>query len=421
MGSHDPFKRHDSGAITPPATPTSASHSKNNSASSDFLSSLAGHRRGDSTWSPSGRLSLDNSAVPGSTEPLIFPNHLVDYEIRTDEKGRKKPIGVGAWSDVYLATPELLKSIQHTNSAIHNNNPTTPPITPIRSRDSLLNTSLHTTMPPLYAIKVPGSTSAKKVLNAEARILSYLSRFPDAEQHVVPFYGQDARTGSLVLKALAGTLEDWISQNLNALPEPLRSQRLAAIFPSMATSLIDSLIWMQDLNCIHADVKPSNILIPLLSSPLPEPVFSDFSSTLLTILDDTDATPPPLGAGTWDFLDPACISSLNPATPSETTDLWSLGITLLYVVLGRSPYEAFKGNKFQQREMIKSGTPLQCLAYDDVGVENVRILKTLERDLGFDVGKWFGRVLVKKHEKRVGIAEWREELVGGVRRDGERM
>lgn len=409
MGSHDPLKRHDSGVITPPATP---SHSKNNSASSDFLTALAGHRRYDSASSASGRSPLDAPAAPGSTEPLIFPHHLLDYEFKTDDKGKKNPIGVGAWSDVYLATPDQPKSVEQFAS--HTSNPTTPPITPVRTHDSLLTTSIRASIPPLYAIKVPGSTSAKKVLAAEARILSYLLRFPDAERHIVPFYGQDTRTGSLVLRAMAGTLEDWIHQNLNCLSDTQRAEKLASIFPFIALSLIDSLIWMQENNCIHADVKPANILVSSLTSATPEPVFSDFSSTLLTILDDTDATPPPLGAGTWDFLDPACISSLNPATPSETTDLWSLGITLLYLVLGRSPYEAFRGNKFQQREMIKAGTPLQCLAYDDEGIKNVRIVKTLSKDLGFDVMAWFGRVLVKKHEKRIGIKEWRAELVSAT-------
>ena len=86
----------------------------------------------------------------------------------------------------------------------------TPPITPVHSRNSSLGTNQFPVIPPLYAIKVPASTSAKKVLQAEARILSYLSRFPDADHHIVPFFGLDTRTGALVLKAMDETLESWI-------------------------------------------------------------------------------------------------------------------------------------------------------------------------------------------------------------------
>jgi serine/threonine protein kinase len=395
MGNPHQLKMHDSGAITPPSTPT---HAKSSSTSSDFLSSLSDLRRGDSPSSATGRPSLDDSARPGSTGLLVFPHHLSDYHIQSNGEGRKRPIGVGAWSDVYLATPSLPQSMD-----LPVGSDTSLPLTPVRSRGSSKGSSSLPSIPPLYAIKVPGSTSAKVVLNAEARILSYLSRFPDTDQHVVPFYGQDTRTGSLVLKAMDGTLEDWIQNDLNALDTPSRAQKLAATFSSIALSLINSLIWMQDKDCIHADIKPSNILVSSSSSASTTPtlVFSDFSSTILTTLSSSDATPP-VGAGTWEFLDPSLLSSFSPATPCAATDLYSLAITLLFLILGASPYEGFKHNKFQQREMIKTGCPLDCLQYGDQGPKNQQVLKAL------------GKVLVKSKEKRVGVQVWREELVEGM-------
>ena len=420
IGSQHPPKMHDSGAITPPATPTSSAHSKSNSASSDFLISLSALRRGDSSSSLTSRPSLDESARPGSTELLTFPHHLTDYHCQVDGEGRKRPIGSGAWSDVYLARPSLPQTLAKPIT-VPVESAMSPPITPVHSRNSSIRKESTPSIPPLYAIKEPASTSAKKVLDAEARVLSYLSRFLDADSHVVPFYGQDTRTGALVLKAMDGTLDGWIENSLNTLGETARAQKLASIFPNIALSLIDSLIWMQDRACIHADIKPSNVLFSeSTSSPTPQLVFSDFSSTILTTLSN-DATPPPMGAGTWEFLDPSLLSSFNPATPCAATDLWSLGITLLFLILGTSPFEAFKNNKFQQREMIKSGSPLQCLQYDDQGIKNMRILKALSKDLGFDVVKWFAKVLVKNKEKRVCVREWREELVNGIACPGARM
>jgi serine/threonine protein kinase len=288
----------------------------------------------------------------------------------------------------------------------------TPPLTPVRTVDSGIGLDKLPITPSLYAVKVPAMTSAKKVLAAEARILSYLSRFPDAENHIVSFYGLDTRSGALILKAMDDTLEGWIQKELNTLDEPSRAQKLAAAFPSIALALLTSLQWMQDKDCTHADIKPSNILV---SSPslegAPEPVYTDFSSTILTRPDATIETEAsPLGAGTWDYLDPSLLSSSSTTSPSSATDLWSLAITLLFLVLGQSPYGAFKSNKFQQREMIKSGSPLQCMGYDDPGIKNVKRVQTLSKDLGFDVQKWLAKVLVKDAGKRAGVEEWRREL-----------
>ncbi|KAF2832359.1 kinase-like protein [Ophiobolus disseminans] len=407
--------------MTPPLTPTGSRHAKSSSTSSDFLASISGLRRGDSLSSSAGRLSIDDSARPGSTELLAFPHHLIDYQIQTDGDGSKRPIGCGAWGDVYLAQPSLPQQSDQP-LVIPCGSSMSPPITPVRSRGSSIGTSILPSMPSRYAIKVPGSASAKKVLTAEARILSYLSQFPDADNHVVPFYGQDTRTGALVLKALDGTLDVWIETHLNTLDEPNRAQKLASIFPTIALSLIDSLTWMQSKDCTHADIKPANILTSAStsSSITPTLIFSDFSSSILTALATDDATPPPMGAGTWDFLDPSLLSFFNTPAPSAATDLWSLGITLLFLVLGTSPFDAFKQNKFQQREMIKSGTPLQCMAYDDQGIVNMRRMKGLSRDLGFDVSRWFAKVLVKSAEKRVSVGVWREELVGSLE-SGKRM
>jgi hypothetical protein len=418
MGTQDVRMLHDSGAITPPGTPYMTAHSKSNSTSSDFLSSLSDLRRGSSVSSRGRRPrldSLESTPQPGSTELITFPHHLQDYEFCTDDRGRKKKIGEGAWSDVYLANPCPPKPTDQTLSQTLCSPDMTPPLTPVRIADSSAGLTKIPATPVLYAVKVPAMTSAKKVLSAEARILSYLNRFPNAENHVVSFYGLDTRTGSLLLRAMDDTLEGWIQKELNTLDEASRAAKVTAIFPRIALTLIEGLIWMQEKHCTHGDIKPSNILVSTTCSPsssIPKPIYSDFSSTLLTLPNTTiDTSASPLGAGTWDYLDPTLLTSSCTSPPSAATDLWSLAITLLFLVLGASPYDAFRHNKYQQREMIKSGCPLQCLGYDDQGVKNMQRLKALERGLGFDVLGWFGKVLVKQQEKRVGVLEWKRMLL----------
>merc|ERR1712137_86341 len=201
---------------------------------------------------------------------------------------------------------------------------------------------------------------------------SYLSSFPDAENHIVPFYGLDMRTGSLLLRAMDDTLEGWIQKMLNTLDEDSRARKLATVFPHIALTLLKSLQWMQEKFCTHADIKPSNILISSPSASISNPVYADFSSTILNHPDATiESCASPLGAGTWDYLDPSLLSSSSITPPSATSDLWSLAITLLFLILGSSPYDVFKANKYQQREMIKSGCPLQCMKHDDQGIKNM--------------------------------------------------
>lgn len=410
---------HTAGAMTPPVTPTSLSHRQSTSISSDLLNTLPSLYRADSlspTASP--RCSIDESVRSSSTDLIDFPHHEIDYVYRTDSEGRKKPVGEGLWSDVFLAKPKFPgpTSPSLDTSALGSSSPL---LTPTHSRESRLSFGSSTIASFPYAVKVPASTSAKKVLLAEARILSYLSRFPDADTHVVPFYGFDSRKGSLVLKAMEGTLESWIQKELNHLDELSRARKLAAIFPSISLSLIRSLQWLHSKGCIHADVKPSNALISDFSTEVPSLVFSDFSSTILTKPGaKIDAEASPAGAGTWDYLDPQLLTSTSNAPPSATSDLWSLAITLLFLVLGSSPYDCFKHNSYQQREMIRHGIAIHCLAHDAAGIRNMKRISALSADLGFDVLKWFGKVLVKDPSKRVGIAQWCDDLVIGLAKKG---
>ncbi|KAF2119367.1 kinase-like domain-containing protein [Lophiotrema nucula] len=411
MSGEDFRMLHDSGAITPPPTPTRVSHSKNSSTSSAY--SLSSLRRGDSVSSTTSRRrgpSLDESERPGSTDLRRFPYWVSDYDIAD----KKKPLGSGLWSDVYLAKPSLRRpSPSSEQPPILAGPEMTPPITPIKSRSGSLSSRVPIT-PKAYAIKVPASKSSKKVLDEEAKVLSYLSRFPESERYIVPFFGQDTRSSALVLKAMDTTLEDWIHNTLNTLPEPDRAKMLTDVFPSLASTLINGLQWMQAHTCVHADIKPSNILLSLFLT-MPSAVYSDFSSATITTLpsnSDSDSRPEaPLGGGTWDFLDPTLVAKASdPKTPTPESDLWALAMTLLYLVIGASPYDCAGSNVFRRREFVKQGCPVGYVAYGDDGPRNLRRTKALSEALGFDVKEWFEKVLEKDPRKRVGVEEWRGEL-----------
>lgn len=290
----------------------------------------------------------------------------------------------------------------------------TPPATPVRTRDAGLSKA--TTLPdipPVYAVKEPSSRSARRVLSEECRVFSYLSRYSDADKYLVPFYGQDSRSDALIMGLMDGTLENWMQAELKMLDEETRTAKLALAFPCIAMQLIDGLVWLQNKECTHGDIKPTNTLIATPpSSSIPHVVYTDFSSATLRALQedstDADGSKPkaPLGGGTWDFLDPVLTNPAVCTHQGPATDLWALAMTLLILILGTSPF-ACAANSFQRRALIKTGDPLLCATYE---LRNVKRIAKLSAALGWDVQKWFRLVLVKETGKRVDAGEWRAEL-----------
>jgi hypothetical protein len=400
---------------TPPPTPTKATRGSISSLG-DFSESL---RRGHSISYERKNSVLVEKEKPGSTEPRVFPYWETDYDVAVHLKGRKKPLGSGAWSKVYRASSTLPKLDGPTPLSSNLGADMTPPLTPVHSRNTSLSKSPNSNTPSAYAIKEPSGRTAKRVLADECLVLSYLSRFGDAEKYIVPFYGQDMRTEALVLGLMDGTLEDWIAKELNDLPEEDRAAQLAKVFPALASQLVSGFTWMTSKHCTHGDLKPANILVSSLTpDESPHAVFTDFSSSVLS----TDMDKIPIGGATYDYLDPTLMTKASAnALPTPTTDLWALAITLLFVVIGTSPYNRVAPNEIMKRELSKQGDPLKWLAQGENGTMNRKRLEALGKRLGWDVAAWFGLVLKKDLSERVGVEEWKAALEQGVGLEGSKL
>ena len=368
-------------------------------------------------WSHDVGLHIENSplresstaitppATPEKSDPPVqlrpeTPPEILDYDFsKLDyELDRAKLLGSGLWSDVYLAEPISPQS----NQAI-----LTPPATP----QKLSQTSHALT----YAVKTPIRSDAHEVFRQEAKILTHIHRHASSESFVVPFHGLDSRNSALVFTALqSGSLND-LSNRMSQMTEVCRHQELVLHFPSLAQDLTSGLDFLHTTaGVIHADIKPANILLsPSPTNPKTfQARYADFSASFRSESSSSESesttSPLPAGGGTWTFLAPEQLRlSKSDNTPTPASDTWSLGLTLLSLIILGSPYAAACGdNAFRLREAIKTGDPLGFAAMDPPARKRMQACQVFVD---------FCRLALQKDRgRRVGSGEWR----GWVGRQG---
>lgn len=313
----------------------------------------------------------------------------LDYELE-----RAKVLGTGLWSTVYLAEPTLISHLNNPNNGSSSKSPASPPPTPQKPRPSLL------------AIKVPSRRDAKATLTHEARILTHLQRHPSAPAYLVPFLGLDPRSASLVFEAIIGGSLENLTTRLKVLTEQSRHSELVSLFPKLADDLISGLDFLHSsgVSVVHADIKSANVLLHVehhysLPAPVLRARYIDFSASFVEGKGTAVAT---AGGGTWEYMAPEQMRILDKelSRPSFASDVWSLGITLLSVVVGGSPYAAVCGeNVFMLREAVKTGDPLGFARGDPIASQRMSAAQEF-----VDCCKL---ALQKERGRRVTAAGWR--------------
>ena len=272
----------------------------------------------------------------------------IDYEL-----DRANSIGRGLWSNVYFTQPIVRSSVQDTLAA------TSPPSTP-QQRSDIPSRSL-------YAIKVAARPDAGKIFHQEARMLTALQRSEEAHEHIVTFYGLDERSSVLVFEGVdGGSLENLVAR-LKTMTELERHLQLRSLFGKLSSDLIGGLHFIHSKEVVHADIKPANVLLDLVKvdssqDPVIRARYIDFSASFIAGCGSSANA-----GGTWDFMAPEQLSrnkDLN--TPTFESDIWGLGVTLLYLLVGASPYYAVGDSVIRVREAIKIGTPLVYARSDPI-------------------------------------------------------
>lgn len=336
--------------------------------------------------SPDNGVELIQTDSELKPESIAFDFMRIDYELN-----RARCIGRGLWSSVYLAEP-IIKSPARSN--FRN---LTPPRTPERKPTM--------SKARLFAVKVPARPDANDIFNQEAQILTTLQRSAFAHDHIVSFHGLDGRNSALIFEGVIGGSLGDLTNRLKVMTELARHLELRALFPGLAADLAGGLRFIHNAGIVHADIKPTNILLDITDNhDLQEPVlrarYIDFSASFVSGELTQNA-----GGGTWDFLAPEQLQSRKDlSTPTFASDVWSLGITLLSTIVGGSPYSAMcGGNLFMLREAIKRGDPL--------GFARSDLIVQKRMDACQDFVDCCRLALQKDRERRYTAAAWEAALI----------
>ncbi|KAL8675374.1 MAG: hypothetical protein Q9168_000205 [Polycauliona sp. 1 TL-2023] len=306
-------------------------------------------------------------------------------------------LGHGAWSNVYRAieTPEAPLSTLPTPASSPVNSPGKPGVGRV------------------LAIKAPARKAAAKILYREARILTYLHYSPRITDYVVPFYGYDPISASLVMNAVPLNLEMHAKACLKTATANFSTKTMFDPicgfheWQSLATQLIDGLEFLHSNSCIHGDIKPSNILLHPNkdgSSKTYTALYCDFSSSRImngSKVSNTEQAQP-ITALTPDYASPELLTSLHStdAVATTTADVYALAVTLVVAAIGESPY-AGTAMALMKLSMAREG---DVLYFAKQAAQGTRIMK------GKLVERCLTDALKKDVAKRSTAVEWKRSV-----------
>ncbi|KAI9720520.1 MAG: hypothetical protein M1828_005691 [Chrysothrix sp. TS-e1954] len=326
--------------------------------------------------------------VRRNTAPIVKHDNVIKPGCWCQSLKLEGLIGEGLWSRVYRASREL-------------------PDRPVSDGRK----SQHDCRSKTFAVKIAHDDFSKKVLFNERTILAGLHLIAGSQQFTVPFHGWHNGLEGIVMEEIPLTLFDVMSmegdRNCN------RSDKTFPGTSLLMRDLVDGLHFLHEHLVIHGDVKPHNILMkPLISlqhvdatvrganenqTRVWHPYYCDFSaSTILEPGEDT-ARPHSVAGGSYDYMAPELFSLQEPEChPSIYSDVYALGVTLLSVILGCSPFDGIPSG-IMRRAICKQGNVLE------IAKERFRILR--------DHVNCLKGALEKRKDKRWRTLDWQETLL----------
>lgn len=316
----------------------------------------------------------------------------LDFEI-----SRGQLLGTGVWSKVYkITSPNTQPSHQASGSL-------TPPTTPQRPH------AIH--LPRALAVKTAVRPDAVSVFETEAQVLTHLQQHSSAAQFIVPFLGFSTRNSALVFQcAEQGSLEKLIHAPFAT------SAELLDTFLAVTPQLVAGLAFQHSSGVVHADIKPDNILLDNIDEDSDDSAptnllarFADFGASFLSSCGPNSSQ----GGGTWAYMAPEQLNrDPSISIPTPASDVYALGITLLSLMIGDSPFAGMSNNLFMLREAVKCGTPLNFAMREfsaEKRIENLDVEWKRRGGVG-SVLDFLRPALKKDRAVRCSAQEWVEVL-----------
>ncbi|XP_022648637.1 dual specificity mitogen-activated protein kinase kinase 4-like isoform X2 [Varroa destructor] len=193
-------------------------------------------------------------------------------------------------------------------------------------------------------IRMTIDEQGQKKLNTE---LDIVMKNDNDFTYIVQFYGTLFREGDcwICMELMDTSLHELYRRVFS------RGQRMPEeVLAQVAYSTVKALAYLKGtLQMIHRDIKPSNILLNRKG----EIKMCDFGISGRLI----DSIAKTRDAGCQAYMAPERIDPTKAAHGYDVrSDVWSLGITLIEVSLGRFPYPEFK-TVFEQLNCVVSGDP----------------------------------------------------------------
>ena len=225
----------------------------------------------------------------------------------------------------------------------------------------------------LYAVKLENMIEDQYILEDEALILSYLNcnRIPK-----IKLFGYSENYMVLIMELLGKSLD----KILNELPNKSMSIRCCC---NIAYQLISIFEIIHSNNIIHRDIKPSNIALGLganykylyiLDFGLSRKYRSSTTKKHLPFTKDN----PLVGNARY-----SSINALEGCTQSRRDDLESIGYLIIYLILGKLPWQGIVSNKKESKfykilEIKKNTSPEElCKGLPPQFVEYVKYTRNL--------------------------------------------
>jgi serine/threonine protein kinase len=219
------------------------------------------------------------------------------------------------------------------------------------------------------AIKVPTSSKGQSsIILREARLLSRLvSKSPSHDlEGIINFYGSIEEIPAIVMEYYPYSAQSYIDLQK---PKHILSEDVLIgrnLWLSWADQLCKGLEFIHSQGIIHCDIKSDNVF---LDSEL-RPHIGDFSSARTTkelednVIDEELGPSISLSAFSIHFSAPELLADKRNR-PTFSSDIFSLGLSLLHAATGKEPYQGAIKGVAQRMLWAKRGKPLQHLDETD--------------------------------------------------------